>query len=62
MANQTSRQTPTLTTIPPELRLQIYTHLFTAYITETSTSSHQPLVPDMLHVSHLIRTEAMPIF
>jgi len=47
---------PTLATIPPELRLHIYAHLFANFDAKFCTT-----VPAILHTSRLIRYEALPV-
>ncbi|KAF2157959.1 hypothetical protein K461DRAFT_27631 [Myriangium duriaei CBS 260.36] len=48
-----------LLALPPELRLQIWSHVLPS---PTPYFADQPLLPPLLHTSSLIRSEALPIF
>lgn len=50
--------------LPPELRLQVYTHFFTDLATETSEMDRKILRSatfTLLHICRLIRNEAIPV-
>jgi len=51
---------PTLTTIPPELRLQIYSYLFDPP-THSGPLPDISGIPALLHVNRLIRHEVFPL-
>lgn len=51
---------PTLLSLPPELRLEIYTHLLPATLTHYADSPSHP--PSLLLTSHQLRHEFTPLF
>jgi len=62
MADERSTPAPTsLMTLPPELRLQIYTTLLAELDTIRDDPTSRPRVPAVLHTSRLIRHESLPI-
>ncbi|KAK4549864.1 hypothetical protein LTR36_005165 [Oleoguttula mirabilis] len=61
----TSSKQPTLLTIPPQLRLQIYYHLFAAgSLAKTPSYMHFAgfVPPHILATSKLVRIEAKPLY
>lgn len=57
MSTQTPKSTPQVTTLPPELRLELYTRLT---ILDSATTLSKDLLA-LIHTSRPVRTEVLPI-